>query len=79
MKYAPGIVPQNTEDLQAFLQAELAKISDTIDQIHIYEIFHAAPSRPVQGMTVYADGTDWNPGSGEGLYRYNGSSWNFLG
>ncbi len=29
-----------------------------------------------KGMLAYADGTNWNPGSGEGLYRYNGSIWN---
>ena len=24
---------------------------------------------------AYADGVNWNPGSGEGIYTYNGSSW----
>lgn len=39
----------------------------------------AAPERPRKGLVVYADGSTWNPGSGEGVYRYNGSAWVFLG
>lgn len=33
------------------------------------------------GMLAYADGTNWNPGSGKGLYRYNSttSAWVFVG
>ena len=31
------------------------------------------------GMIVYADGTSWDPGSGEGIYAYYGAAWNFLG
>ena len=38
-------------------------------------------SEPVDkyvGMIVYADGVLWNPGSGAGLYYYDGTSWNKL-
>lgn len=30
------------------------------------------------GMVVYADGTSWDPGSGEGLYERNNGSWQKL-
>lgn len=30
------------------------------------------------GVMVYADGTSWNPGSGEGLYAYYNAAWNKL-
>jgi len=41
---------------------------------------HVAPAKPRTGMVVFADGTDWNPGSGEGPYAYNAAgSWVFLG
>lgn len=36
---------------------------------------HAAPPRAIEGMVVYADGTNWNPGFGAGLYQYRGSTW----
>lgn len=35
----------------------------------------AAPSSPVDGDFVYADGTSWNPGSGEGTYERRASAW----
>ena len=33
------------------------------------------PSKPRDGMTVYADGTNWNPGSGAGMYFYASGAW----
>jgi hypothetical protein len=39
----------------------------------------AAPNDPAKGQLAYADGAAWNPGSGEGLYRYTGSAWHFIG
>lgn len=33
------------------------------------------PERPRRGQLVYADGTEWDPGSGEGVYAYNGTVW----
>lgn len=38
-----------------------------------------APETRRNGMHVYADGTNWNPGSGRGLYRWEGAAWNFVG
>ena len=43
------------------------------------EVSHAAPNKVEDGMITYADGTDWNPGSGEGIYCYYNSTWNYLG
>jgi hypothetical protein len=31
------------------------------------------------GLLAYANGTDWNPGSGAGHYRYDGNAWVYLG
>lgn len=46
-----------------------------------YEIQHAEPSKIRAGMIVYADGTDWDPGSGAGGYRRNeaNNAWVFVG
>ncbi len=43
------------------------------------EQLNAAPDKPQNGMIAWADGTNWNPGSGEGIYAYHGSAWNLLG
>ena len=32
-----------------------------------------------EGLPVYANGTDWNPGSGKGYYYWNGAAWVFIG
>ncbi len=41
----------------------------------------AEPARYWAGMIVLADGTNWDPGSGEGAYRRDAAnaSWVFLG
>ena len=39
---------------------------------------YVEPFRPREGYVVYADGTEWNPGSGAGLYYYDGSAWVFI-
>jgi len=39
----------------------------------------SAPASPLDGMIAYADGTSWNPGSGEGVYAYYNGGWNHLG
>lgn len=41
------------------------------------KVHHVAPKKPRKGQVVYADGTNWNPGSGEGLYVYK-SGWTFI-
>lgn len=40
--------------------------------------WNAAPAKPFSGMVVYADGTNWNPGAGEGIYAYYAAAWNKL-
>jgi len=40
--------------------------------------WNTEPAGAIDGMTVFADGTNWNPGSGRGLYRFNGASWEKL-
>lgn len=37
------------------------------------------PTRPREGLTVGADGTNWNPGAGKGVYTYYSGVWNKLG
>jgi hypothetical protein len=33
------------------------------------------PGKLSEGMVRYADGTEWNPGAGKGLYVYDGQGW----
>lgn len=42
--------------------------------VHRLQKLYAEPSPRFDGMIAFADGTTWNPGSGEGVYRYDASS-----
>lgn len=81
--YVPSY-PQNItpEGLAQYLFEEVNRISSAFDRLGsnlVLDELHVAPSRPVDGLVVKADGSDWDPGSGAGVYEYNDGVWNFLG
>lgn len=94
MKYTPSPVPSLSgggsspegnsvlvEFINGYLRQELEAISQAIhapDFLLLTKIT-VEPSKPRDGLTVYADGTEWDPGSGEGVYTYYGSAWHKLG
>ena len=39
------------------------------------EVQHSPPDKPRAVTMAVADGADWNPGGGYGLYAYNGTTW----
>lgn len=50
---------------------------DAMDSVR-FSVLHVAPKRPRAGDVAYADGSDWNPGNGAGLYVY-GTAWTKVG
>ena len=69
------------EDLEEYVEEELSRIEETFnmqDFVHLVKLY-VEPSKPRDGLTVYADGTEWDPGSGEGVYTYYGAAWHKLG
>lgn len=76
--YSPRIPPAEYSDLLLFLDEELVKIAQVLNRVEAgeYTIHYNQPNRIFPGLVVYADGTQWNPGGGEGLYRYSlGGTW----
>lgn len=82
--YKPGFIPDDPAQMAASIRQEFASIkrgmedeSPSLDLV----VLHAAPSRIRAGMLVYADGADWNPGAGEGVYRREktNTSWVLVG
>ena len=73
IRYTPAPVPDNSEDIPAYLRQEFNRMSGIINNIadgH-FDVSNVAPDRPRTGDIRYADGTNWNPGSaGEGVYIY---------
>lgn len=84
MAYNPGDPGgiDNVEDLVRFLREENIKIANALRMLadgH-FDPQATAPLRPRVGDERYADGVNWNPGSGEGKYIYKSTgSWVFLG
>jgi len=77
-RYTPSAKPSEPESLLPHIVKEFDIISVAINgnaDGHI-DMVYASPLRPKKGDIRYADGTTWNPGSGEGIYYYNAAgSW----
>ena len=73
--YEPGPLPEEVEDLGMYLVTELKRIGNIFFNQATFrlECMHVEPTRPRKGDIRYADGTDWNPGGGEGIYFFNDS------
>lgn len=71
MSYSPKVPPQDLKDILQFLDDEFMRVAQALNSSISgeYDILYNAPSRIFPGLVVYADGTSWDPGSGEGLYR----------
>lgn len=62
-----------------WLTEELSKVATAIASTEgSYPVRHVPPVRYYVGQVVYADGTDWNPGAGEGLYVYKSTGWTLI-
>lgn len=83
--YTPRFPPQSANELPLWLGQEtqnIAKAMISPDSFVLMQVNHKAPKTPSDTQVVMlaiADGTDWNPGSGAGLYRYQNGSWAFVG
>lgn len=80
--YRKRNVPGNAESLPGFLDQELSNIEKAQNGPFSFvwlKVLHAAPAKTFDGLVVQADGTDWNPGSGGGVYCYRAGAWRFLG
>ena len=80
--YTPPIVPTDVNELPGFLGEQLTLIATALSQAAPETITIQSsdqePPRPANGMLVYFPAVDFDPGSGTGLYFYNGSTWNFI-
>ncbi len=84
MAYAPQELPQSSvEDLARAVTDELKAIGDEMiaakfSTINLSEL-NVTPDKPRNGDVVNADGTNFNPGSGKGIYYFNGTIYVKLG
>lgn len=77
--YSLGNIPA---DAPSWLVNELRKLQEAMNGAvdgTVYRKLYAQPKKLFDGLTVLADGTTWNPGSGAGVYTYYSGAWNKLG
>lgn len=79
MYYSNHSIASDLESLRRDLNAELDRIASVLQSmvtpfVQLSET-NVAPSKPREGMVAFADGTNWNPGSGRGVYVYSSSAW----
>lgn len=82
MAYIPDILPYDIKLFPKYLNNELLKIEESlISQKDLLSLSttNVAPSKVDDGDIRFADGTDWNPGAGAGIYAYYSGAWNKLG
>lgn len=80
--YTPNpLIGTDPQSIALWAQNEFQVLSRTLSSIAQLQmsVLSTAPVTPRQGLMAYADGVHWNPGSGQGLYEYNGTSWVFAG
>ena len=80
MKYqSPSSAPENLTDYKAWILDELRHISDTLSELEtdvvLLKEWNAEPDKLYNGLIAYADGTNWNPGTGRGIYAYQNGAW----
>jgi hypothetical protein len=70
--FRPGKAPTDPAKLAEWLDRQMLGIQRAANAANDnapLRALSAAPDRPQPGLYV-ADGTNWNPGSGAGTYRY---------
>ncbi len=68
--------PVLDEGIKRYIQDELQRIETSVRSLSqaAIQVTEDPPEQPVKGMVRYAV-SPWNPGSGDGLYIYNGTAW----
>lgn len=81
--YIPDVPPQtipqgsDAELLLKYMTREFQKLAgaESNRTFQMFAPLGAAPTKPSDGLVVFADGANWNPGLGEGLYSYVAGVW----
>jgi hypothetical protein len=66
-------------DLAKYTEDEFSQVASALQGTDPNPIWNVPLPRPRRGTVVYADGTHWNPGSGEGPYWFDGANYHSMG
>jgi hypothetical protein len=77
--YTPDAVPDEApRGLRAWLAEQLRRIANDLNAPKHLDLLRAEPARMYDGLVVAADGTNWNPGAGRGVYARVSGAWVLL-
>jgi hypothetical protein len=86
VKKIKGIDTSNLEklggsvvDLAKYTEDEFSQVASALQGTDPNPIWNKPLPKPRRGTTVYADGTNWNPGQGEGPYWFDGTNYHPMG
>jgi hypothetical protein len=71
---SPDAVGKSLVNLAKYTEDEFFQVSAALQDTYADHIWNKPPPKPRRGTTAYADGTNWNPGSGEGPYFFDGTA-----
>lgn len=81
-KPAPIVSNRELQLVVRWLEDELRELANTVEvpEIEILRLttLNTAPSKVENGDVARADGTNWNPGGGEGVYERKAGAWSKL-
>ena len=67
----------------SYMSRQFRNLAATLEAFQVnwvqMTVVHNEPDKPRAGMMVEVDGTNWDPGSGAGLYIYRGGAWTRIG
>jgi hypothetical protein len=78
MAYTPTVPSASPETGPEYIYQELLRVAEALQLVEdgmAIQIRHVPPKKVREGMLAIADGTDWNPGAGKGLYEYRNGFW----
>jgi len=78
MAFFPQEPPSDPARLGAYILDELRRLSSSLsapNELLRLAVTNVAPPKPREGDVRLADGTNWDPGSGAGVYYFSGSAW----
>lgn len=81
MPKPPPFTGADFDRLKLYLDRAFADIYTQLEHATFVRlpVLHTEPTKLIEGHIVFADGTDWNPGAGKGVYVYYDAAWNKLG
>ena len=81
-RYEPSPIPRadSVADLALYIYSELNRLGSILFNQSVFRLeeTNAAPTKPRNGDIRYADGSNWNPGGGAGIYFFDGTNWTKL-